>query len=72
MQEKRVLLQIQNLYKAFSKHKKALEANHNLNFVIYEEETLSMIGESGSGKSTLGKTIVQLQKPDSGQILYYS
>ncbi|NWN45512.1 ABC transporter ATP-binding protein [Candidatus Phytoplasma pruni] len=72
MQEKRVLLQIQNLYKTFLNHKKVFEANHNLNFTIYEEETLSIIGESGSGKSTLGKMIVQLQKPDSGQILYYS
>ncbi|MEC4558582.1 MAG: ATP-binding cassette domain-containing protein ['Conium maculatum' witches'-broom phytoplasma] len=72
MQEKRILLQIQNLYKTFLNHKKLFEANHNLNFTIYEEETLSIIGESGSGKSTLGKMIVQLQKPDSGQILYYS
>ncbi len=72
MQEKRILLRIQNLYKTFLNHKKVFEANHNLNFTIYEEEILSIIGESGSGKSTLGKMIVQLQKPDSGQILYYS
>ncbi|MEC4559131.1 MAG: ATP-binding cassette domain-containing protein ['Conium maculatum' witches'-broom phytoplasma] len=30
-----------------------------------------MVGSSGSGKSTLWQVILQLQKPDSGQVFYY-
>ena len=33
-------------------------------------ETLGIVGESGCGKSTLARLIVQLLRPDSGQISY--
>jgi peptide/nickel transport system ATP-binding protein len=33
-------------------------------------ETLGLVGESGCGKSTLGRSIVRLQKPTAGQILF--
>ena len=33
-------------------------------------ETLGLVGESGCGKSTLGRTIVCLQEPTSGSILF--
>ena len=34
------------------------------------DEVLGVVGESGCGKSTLARTILQLQKPSSGQILF--
>ncbi|SHJ35178.1 ATP-binding cassette domain-containing protein [Lutispora thermophila] len=37
---------------------------------IDEGKTYGLIGESGSGKTTIGKTIVGLEKPTSGKILY--
>lgn len=33
-------------------------------------ETYGLVGESGSGKSTTGKSIVGLEKPTKGQIIY--
>ncbi len=33
-------------------------------------ETLGLVGESGCGKSTLARTLVQLERPDSGQITF--
>ncbi|SHI01870.1 ATP-binding cassette domain-containing protein [Sporanaerobacter acetigenes] len=40
-------------------------------FSVNEGKTYGLIGESGSGKTTIGKAIVGLEKPTSGEILYY-
>ena len=42
----------------------------NLNFTVNEGDYLCIVGENGSGKSTLMKTLLHLQPPISGQILY--
>lgn len=43
--------------------------NH-LNFTVNEGDYLCIIGENGSGKSSLMRTILNLQNPINGQILY--
>lgn len=69
------LLEVINVEKSyFSKvglfKKSEFKAVNDVSFKLYEGETLGLVGESGCGKSTLGNTILQLDKANSGQILY--
>lgn len=41
-----------------------------LNFTVNKGDYLCIVGENGSGKSTLMKTLLGLQKPLSGEILF--
>ena len=77
MDEKKVILKIQNLSKDFkiksrklSEKPQILHALSNVSLDVYEGETLGIIGESGCGKSTFGKCLVQLHKPTSGTLEY--
>ena len=42
----------------------------NISFQVFQNEILGIVGESGSGKSTIAKCIVQLIKPNYGEILF--
>jgi len=44
------------------------EILHGISFDVKRGETLVILGGSGSGKSTLLRTLVGLEKPDSGEI----
>ncbi|MGG5507541.1 MULTISPECIES: ABC transporter ATP-binding protein [unclassified Myroides] len=50
--------------------KKSFRALNQINFEVYEGETLGLVGESGCGKSTLGNAILQLDPASSGAIFY--
>lgn len=73
---KKPLLEINNLEKQFItkgnwlKKNEVVKAVNNVSFKIYEGETLGLVGESGCGKTTLGRTILNLEKATSGQVLY--
>ncbi len=60
------LLTIQNLSPGYDAHA-ILE---NLNFSVNTGDYLCIVGENGSGKTTLMKTLLHLQEPVNGQILY--
>ena len=64
--ENSIILKIKNLNKKF-KNSIVLK---DLNFNIYEGETLGIVGPSGCGKSTFGKLLLLLLSQDSGQIIY--
>jgi oligopeptide/dipeptide ABC transporter ATP-binding protein len=39
-------------------------------FSVKENETLGLVGESGCGKTTIGRTILRLEKPTAGRIVF--
>ena len=47
-----------------------VEAVDDINFDVYPGETLGLVGESGCGKTTTGRTILRLNEPTSGQMIY--
>lgn len=70
-----ILLEVKNLKKYFSVKtgmfkKTSLKAVDDVSFFIRKGETLGIVGESGCGKTTLGRTILRLEEPTSGDIIY--
>jgi len=62
------LLEIRGLYKLFYSDGKEMEALHNINLSIEENEFVCFIGPSGCGKTTLLRIIAGLEEPSSGTV----
>lgn len=75
--EREILIKVRNL-KTWYPVKKGLlkrtagyvKAVDDVSLDVYKGEILGVVGESGCGKTTLGKSILQLIKPYSGQVIY--
>ncbi len=50
--------------------RRTLRAVEGVNLTLNEGECLSIVGESGCGKSTTALTVMGLQEPTEGQVLY--
>lgn len=77
MEEKKVILEVNNLKKYFplgkgklNKKKGYVKAVDGVSFKLYEGETLGLVGESGCGKSTLGRAIIRLHEPTEGEVIF--
>ena len=47
-----------------------VKAVNNVSFDVYPGETLGLVGESGCGKTTIGRTILRLEEPTEGAMIY--
>lgn len=54
----------------WGKVKRRVHAVEQVSFNLYPGETLGLVGESGCGKSTIGRSLIGLETPRSGSILF--
>lgn len=70
------ILEVKNLVKHFPVGGKSngkggvVQAVSDISFSLEAGETLGLVGESGCGKTTAGRTILKLNEPTSGKIIF--
>lgn len=73
------ILEVRNLKKYFPVKTKGIfkkevleykKAVDDVNFNVYQGETLGLVGESGCGKTTLGRMILHLIPPTEGEVIF--
>jgi peptide/nickel transport system ATP-binding protein len=59
-------LSLSGLSKTFHQGGHSVPALVGIDLTLHDGETLGLVGESGSGKSTLARTILGIERPDTG------
>lgn len=72
-----LLCEVKNLKKYYIAQKdllghavKTVKACDDVTFSMKKGETLGVVGESGCGKTTLGRTLLKLEEPTDGRIVF--
>ncbi len=68
---KDVVLEVKDLTKTYYHLQKPLEVLKGINLILKRGEKIAIIGPSGVGKTTLLNIIGTLDKPTSGEIIYF-
>ena len=72
MSDSEIIMRIEHITKKFPvSGGKFLTACDDINFNVRKGETVAIVGESGCGKTTLLKSIMNMQKPTSGKIIFH-
>ncbi|PIJ50160.1 taurine ABC transporter ATP-binding protein [Erwinia sp. OLTSP20] len=70
MKKRHPLVEMKNVSKSFHKgSKQSIPVLEHINFEVYDNEVVALLGRSGSGKSTLIRMIAGLIEPDFGSIV---
>jgi D-xylose transport system ATP-binding protein len=64
--ERKPILQMLGISKRFG----AIQALSQVDFEVYPQEVVGLVGDNGAGKSTLVKAIAGVYRPDSGRYLF--
>jgi len=58
------------IFSAMKAEQQSIPAVDGVSFYLKENETVGLVGESGCGKTTIGRTILRLERPTSGKIIF--
>jgi oligopeptide/dipeptide ABC transporter ATP-binding protein len=76
----KTILEVTDLRKHFARHlgliatltgdTRGIPAVDGVSFYLRENETVGLVGESGCGKTTIGRTVLRLENPTGGRIVF--
>lgn len=66
--DEEIVLEARNLYFGYDENQTVLK---DTSFKIHKGEIIALVGHNGSGKSTLVKLLLQLYRPEAGELYLY-